>query len=80
MALNAKLKLSNPWTQNFISGIILFLTVGIYLAILGLGAGGAQPSSAHVTTTAYAILYAVFTFTGFFWGELFIEYILILTY
>ncbi|KAF5598145.1 hypothetical protein FPANT_3909 [Fusarium pseudoanthophilum] len=63
------MKLSNPWTQNFISGVILFLTVGIYLAILGLGAGGAQPSSAHVTTTAYATLYAVFTFTGFFGGS-----------
>lgn len=25
----------SPWTQNFISGIILFLTVGIYLAIIG---------------------------------------------
>ncbi|KAH6879426.1 hypothetical protein B0T10DRAFT_464470 [Thelonectria olida] len=53
-------------TQNFISGVILFLTVGIYLAILGLGAGGAQPSSAHVTTTAHATLYAVFIFAGCF--------------
>ncbi|KAH8696173.1 membrane transporter [Talaromyces proteolyticus] len=69
MGLKAKLRLSNPWTQNFISGIILSLTVGIYLAILGLGAGGAQPSSAHVTTTAYATLYAVFTVTGFFGGS-----------
>ncbi|KAF7556673.1 hypothetical protein G7Z17_g1267 [Cylindrodendrum hubeiense] len=70
MSLKAKLRLSNPWTQNFISGIILAMTVGIYLAILGLGAGGAQPSSAHVTTTAYATLYAVFTFTGFFGGSI----------
>ncbi|KAF5556146.1 hypothetical protein FMEXI_1279 [Fusarium mexicanum] len=70
MALKAKLRLSNPWTQNFISGVILFLTVGIYLAVLGLGAGGAQPSSAHVITTAYAMLYAVFTFAGFFGGSI----------
>lgn len=25
----------SPWTQNFLSGIILFLTVGIYLALVG---------------------------------------------
>lgn len=33
------------FNQNFISGIVLFFTVGIYLAVLGLGAGGGQPSS-----------------------------------
>ena len=25
----------SPWTQNFICGVVLFLTVGIYLAITG---------------------------------------------
>ncbi|KAK2750125.1 hypothetical protein FQN57_004620 [Myotisia sp. PD_48] len=31
--------------QNFISGVVLFFTVGVYLAVLGLGAGGGKPSS-----------------------------------
>lgn len=33
------------FNQNLISGIILFFTVGIYLAVLGLGAGGGKPAS-----------------------------------
>lgn len=33
------------FNQNLISGIVLFFTVGIYLAVLGLGAGGGKPSS-----------------------------------
>jgi hypothetical protein len=67
--LQSKLRLSNPWTQNFISGVILFLTVGIYLAVIGLGAGGGKPSSAHVATIVYTSIYAVFTLTGFFGGS-----------
>lgn len=39
-SLKFKLQISNPWTHNIISGIILFLTVGIYLAVIGLDAGG----------------------------------------
>ncbi|KFY04164.1 hypothetical protein V491_09445 [Pseudogymnoascus sp. VKM F-3775] len=66
----SRLRLSNPWTQNFISGIILFLTVGIYLAVIGLGAGGGKPESAHVATIVYTSIYAVFTLTGFFGGSI----------
>jgi hypothetical protein len=33
------------FNQNATSGVILFFTVGIYLAVLGLGAGGGKPSS-----------------------------------
>ncbi|OAA71716.1 hypothetical protein LEL_08951 [Akanthomyces lecanii RCEF 1005] len=68
-SVRAKLRLSNPWTQNFISGVILFLTVGIYLAVIGLGAGGGKPSSAHVSTIVYTSIYAVFSVTGFFGGS-----------
>ncbi|KAJ5438518.1 membrane transporter [Penicillium daleae] len=68
--LKSKFRLTSPWTQNFISGIILFLTVGIYLAVIGLGAGGGKPSSAHVATITYTSIYAVFAVTGFFGGSI----------
>ncbi|QKX56317.1 uncharacterized protein TRUGW13939_03418 [Talaromyces rugulosus] len=70
MLLKEKLRLNNPWTQNFISGVILFLTVGIYLAVIGLGAGGGKASSAHVATITYTSIYAVFAVTGFFGGSI----------
>ncbi|KAH0334983.1 membrane transporter, partial [Aureobasidium melanogenum] len=62
--------LVRPWTQNFLSGIILFLTVGIYLALVGLGAGGGSPSAAHYNVITYTTLYAVFTVSGFFGGSI----------
>ncbi|KAJ6140022.1 membrane transporter [Penicillium samsonianum] len=68
--LKAKFRLRSPWTQNFISGVILFLTTGIYLAVIGLGAGGGKPSSAHVATITYTTIYAVFAVTGFFGGSI----------
>ncbi|KAH8694312.1 membrane transporter [Talaromyces proteolyticus] len=70
LSLKEKLRLNNPWTQNFISGVILFLTVGIYLAVIGLGAGGGKPSSAHVATITYTSIYAIFAVTGFFGGSI----------
>lgn len=33
------------FNQNVVSGFLLFFTVGVYLAILGLGAGGGKPTS-----------------------------------
>ncbi|THX36900.1 hypothetical protein D6D10_06291 [Aureobasidium pullulans] len=63
-------RLTNPWMQNFLSGIILFLTVGIYLALVGLGAGGGSPSAAHYNVITYTTLYAVFTISGFFGGSI----------
>jgi hypothetical protein len=47
----------------------LFLTVGIYLALVGLGAGGSSPSAAHYSIITYTTLYAVFTVSGFFGGS-----------
>lgn len=33
------------FNQNAISGTVVFFAAGIYLAVLGLGAGGGKPSS-----------------------------------
>ncbi|KAH8699180.1 membrane transporter [Talaromyces proteolyticus] len=64
------MRITRPWTQNFISGVVLLLTVGIYLAVIGLGAGGGKASSAQVSTATYTTLYAVFALSGFFGGSI----------
>ena len=63
------LRLTNPFTQDTIAGVVLFCTVGIYNALSGLGAGGGRPSSQHVAAETNAILYALFTVTGVFGGS-----------
>lgn len=47
----------------------LFLTVGIYLAVLGLGAGGGKPSSQRVSDISNSVLYALFFFSGLAGGS-----------
>jgi len=47
----------------------LFFTVGIYLAVLNLGAGGAQADAAHVNNIVAACLYAVFAVSEVFGGS-----------
>ncbi|KAH8549485.1 hypothetical protein BGW37DRAFT_469008 [Umbelopsis sp. PMI_123] len=64
------MRLGNPYTQNIIGGSVLFCTVGIYLALTGLGAGGGKPTAQQVASTTNAVLYALFTCTGFFGGTL----------
>ncbi|OBT89844.1 hypothetical protein VE02_00785 [Pseudogymnoascus sp. 03VT05] len=58
------------FNQNIISGIVLFFTVGIYLAVLGLGAGGGKPSSQRVSDISNCALYAIFAVFGFFTGSI----------
>lgn len=62
-----KLKMQTPFYQNFIVGILLGLTAGLYVALNLLGAGGGKPNSASTINTANAILcafYAVSAFCG----------------
>lgn len=43
-------------SQNFVIGILLGLTGGLYVALNLLGAGGGKPNSASTVNTANAIL------------------------
>ncbi|KAK2609126.1 hypothetical protein QQS21_002353 [Conoideocrella luteorostrata] len=56
--------------QNTISGIVLFFTVGIYLAVLGLGAGGGKVSSQRVSDISNSLLYGIYSIFGFFTGAI----------
>ncbi|KAL1868417.1 hypothetical protein VTK73DRAFT_3711 [Phialemonium thermophilum] len=58
------------FNQNVISGIVLFFTVGIYLAVLGLGAGGGKPSSQRVSDISNGSLYGIYAIFGFFTGAI----------
>lgn len=49
-------------------GSILFCLPGIYLAVVGLGAGGGGPSSQHVVSTASAITFGIFALSGWLGG------------
>ncbi|KAK4936650.1 hypothetical protein LTR10_022502 [Elasticomyces elasticus] len=68
MGLNLRRNL--PEVQNVISGICLFFAVGIYTAVLNLGAGGAQADSAHVNNIVAASLYSIFGVVAFFAGSI----------
>ncbi|KAI1623022.1 hypothetical protein EDD37DRAFT_633617 [Exophiala viscosa] len=67
MGLNLRRNL--PEVQNVISGICLFFAVGIYTAVLNLGAGGAQADSAHINNIVAASLYSIFGVVAFFAGS-----------
>ncbi|KAM3547563.1 hypothetical protein MY1884_009525 [Beauveria asiatica] len=58
------------FTQNLISGSVLFFTVGVYLAVLGLGAGGGKPSSQRVSDISNSSLYGIYAVFGFFTGAI----------
>ncbi len=58
------------FTQNLISGAVLFFTVGVYLAVLGLGAGGGKPSSQRVSDISNSSLYGIYAVFGFFTGAI----------
>ncbi|OAA55170.1 Major facilitator superfamily domain, general substrate transporter [Cordyceps fumosorosea ARSEF 2679] len=68
----ASLKFSRRLTfnQNLISGAVLFFTVGVYLAVLGLGAGGGKPSSQRVSDISNSSLYGIYAVFGFFTGAI----------
>lgn len=52
------------FTQNLISGAVLFFTVGVYLAVLGLGAGSGKPWSQRVSDISNS--YGIYAVVGFF--------------
>lgn len=58
------------FNQNLISGFVLFFTVGVYLAVLGLGAGGGKPSSQRVSDISNSSLYGIYAIFGFFTGAI----------
>ncbi|KFY09816.1 hypothetical protein V491_07953 [Pseudogymnoascus sp. VKM F-3775] len=57
-------RLNNPVVQNFITGLVIACSAGIYLALTGLGAGGGKPSSQYLASTSNSILYALFAVSG----------------
>ena len=59
----------SPWFQNSTAGLVLLLTVGIYVGIVSLGAGGGKPNSTHIFNIISACLYGIFGVTGFFGGS-----------
>lgn len=61
--------LRQAFTQNAVVGLVLFLAVGIYLAVIGLGAGGGKITSAYVSDVSNSTLYAVFVFAGLMGGS-----------
>ena len=58
------------FNQNLVSGGVLFFTVGVYLAVLGLGAGGGKPSSQRVSDISNSSLYGIYAGFGFFTGAI----------
>ncbi|KAF3484377.1 uncharacterized protein GIQ15_03701 [Arthroderma uncinatum] len=65
------LRLNRPQTQNFIMGWYgaeALSVGGIYVAVIGLGAGGGKPSSAQVASLTNVIIYGLFTICGWFGG------------
>jgi hypothetical protein len=60
--------LTYPPRQNFIVGILLGLTGGLYVALNLLGAGGGKPNSASTVNTANALLCAVYAVVALFGG------------
>ncbi|KAF3894829.1 DUF895 domain membrane protein [Trichophyton interdigitale] len=68
--MESLLRLNRPDTQNFIMGWVLFCAPGIYVAVIGLGAGGGKPSSAQVASLTNVILYGLFALCGWFGGSL----------
>ncbi|OBT69969.1 hypothetical protein VE03_00541 [Pseudogymnoascus sp. 23342-1-I1] len=58
------IRLNNPAVQNFITGLVIACSAGIYLALTGLGAGGGKPSSQYLASTSNSILYALFAISG----------------
>ncbi|KAI1617328.1 hypothetical protein EDD36DRAFT_450976 [Exophiala viscosa] len=57
-------RLNSPWWQNFIMGIIIGLTAGLYQALNLLGAGGGRPNSFQTVQVVNATLCAVYFFSS----------------
>lgn len=65
-----QIRYHSPWVQNFISGIGVGASAGIYVALNLLGAGGGRPDSAHVVQVVNATLCSVWFFSSAFGGSI----------
>lgn len=65
-----EIRYRSPWVQNFISGIGVGASAGIYVALNLLGAGGGKPNSAQVVQVVNATLCAVWFFSSSFGGSI----------
>ncbi|KAH6670604.1 hypothetical protein B0J14DRAFT_628416 [Halenospora varia] len=54
----------SPFWQNFLSGLTIAFTAGIYVALNLLGAGGGQPDSAQISTRLNATLNAIWVLSS----------------
>ncbi|KAK6076012.1 transmembrane transporter-like protein [Seiridium cupressi] len=68
--LRRKFRLHSPWTQNFISGIGVGCSAGLYVALNLLGAGGGRPDSAQVVQVVNATLCSVWFLSSSFGGSI----------
>ncbi|KAF2765746.1 hypothetical protein EJ03DRAFT_318915 [Teratosphaeria nubilosa] len=65
-----KLRYHGPYVQNFICGICVGFSAGIYVALNLLGAGGGRASSAQMTQIVNATLCSVWFFSASFGGSI----------
>lgn len=68
--LHQRLRLNSPWMQNFISGIGVGCSAGLYVALNLLGAGGGRPDSAQVVQVVNATLCSVWFLSSSFGGSI----------
>ncbi|ETS75937.1 hypothetical protein PFICI_12881 [Pestalotiopsis fici W106-1] len=61
---------TNPYVQNLLITGCLAMLPGLYLAILGLGAGGGKATSIQMANLSNACLYAVYAVTGILGGTI----------
>ncbi|KAJ7126067.1 major facilitator superfamily domain-containing protein [Mycena epipterygia] len=59
-----KWRLNSPLVQNYIGGVVLALTPGIFTALGALGSGGGRASSTHLSSIVNSTLYAIYTVSG----------------
>ncbi|ETS83637.1 hypothetical protein PFICI_05513 [Pestalotiopsis fici W106-1] len=69
-SIHQRFRLNSPWTQNFISGIGVGCSAGLYVALNLLGAGGGRPDSAQVVQVVNATLCSVWFLSSSFGGSI----------
>ncbi|KAF2705960.1 hypothetical protein K504DRAFT_387272 [Pleomassaria siparia CBS 279.74] len=65
-----QLRYRSPWVQNFISGLCVGASAGIYVALNLLGAGGGRPDAAQVVQVVNATLCSVWFLSSSFGGSI----------
>ncbi|KAF2112537.1 hypothetical protein BDV96DRAFT_601941 [Lophiotrema nucula] len=63
-----EVRLNSPYWQNVITGCLVGVTAGLYVALNLLGAGGGKPNSANMVQIVNATLCAVWFFSASFGG------------